>query len=86
MKSEGKEASDGKRLVLGFDAGCMMCSELARLIEDQVGDKLEVRSLRDLQVRHWRRTALGEDAPWMPILIEIEGPKVRAWTTRAMPI
>jgi hypothetical protein len=37
------EEKDGltRRLVLGFDAGCMMCSELARRIEERVGNKLD---------------------------------------------
>lgn len=34
-----------RRLVLGFDAGCTTCSELARKIEAEVGDKLEVLPL-----------------------------------------
>jgi hypothetical protein len=73
-------SSDRKRLVLGFDAGCFACSSLAKRIEERVGGKIEVRSLRDPQVREWRKRALGEDAPWAPTLIEVEGPKVRAWT------
>ncbi|CAA9405816.1 MAG: hypothetical protein AVDCRST_MAG22-1553 [uncultured Rubrobacteraceae bacterium] len=55
--------ASGYRLVLGFDAGCMTCSGLARRIEATVGDRLEVRSLTDPQVEHWREQALGEDAP-----------------------
>lgn len=39
-----------KRLVLGFDAGCTMCSDLAQRIEEQVGGELEVRSLSDPQM------------------------------------
>ena len=37
----------GRKLVLGFDAGCATCSDLAKRIEEAVGDKLEIRSLRD---------------------------------------
>jgi hypothetical protein len=73
-------------LVLGFDAGCVTCSGLARKIEEKVGDKLEVRSLSDPQVEHWRKEALGEDAPWAPTLVEVEGVKVRAWTGVRMGI
>lgn len=69
-----------KRLVLGFDAGCTACSGLAARIEEQVGDRLEVRSLSDPQMEHWRKQALGEDARWVPTLVEIEGGQVRAWT------
>lgn len=69
-----------RRLVLGFDAGCTACSDLAQRIENQAGDKLEVRSLRDTQVEHWRRQALGEDTVWAPTLIEVQSGEVKAWT------
>jgi hypothetical protein len=79
-------SSNRRRLVLGFDAGCMACGDLARRIEERVGDKIEVRSLRDPLVEHWRKQVLGEDAPWVPILIEVEGGKVRAWTGLQMGV
>lgn len=69
-----------KRLILGFDAGCMTCSDLAQRIEEQMEGKLQVRNLRDLDVMGWRMEALGEDAPWAPTLFEIEDGKTRAWT------
>jgi hypothetical protein len=69
-----------RRLVLGFDAGCMTCSELARRIEEKVGNKIEVLSLNDPLMEHWREEALGEAAPWAPTLVEIEGGSIRAWT------
>lgn len=70
-----------KRLVLGFDAGCAACGELARRIEERAGDRIEVRSLRHPQVEHWRARVLGEDAPWAPTLFEVGGARgVRAWT------
>jgi hypothetical protein len=75
----GRSSGDS-RLVLGFDAGCMSCNELAKNIEDAVGERLEVRSLRDPQVYRWREEALGEDALWAPTLIEVRGEEVRAWT------
>lgn len=77
---------DGRRLVLGFDGGCMTCSSLAKRIEEQVGGKLEVLSLRDHRVEQWRRTALGEDAPWAPTLVEVKGLRVRAWTGWQMAV
>src|SRR3712207_1760068 len=79
---EGTITQNGgvRRLVLGFDAGCMTCSELARRIEERVGDRLEVRSLNDPMMDHWRREAYGEDAPWAPTLVEIDGGPARAWT------
>ena len=79
-------AFGAKKLVLGFDAGCMTCSELARKIEEEVGDKLEVRSLHDPQMVHWREQALGEDAPWAPTLVKLEGAEVKAWTGLKMGI
>ena len=77
-----KETS--RRLVLGFDAGCMTCSDLAREIENKVGDKLEVANLRDPQVMEWRKETLGEDAPWAPALFEVNGEAVKAWTGKRM--
>jgi len=72
--------SEARRLVLGFDAGCMTCSGLAERIEDRVGDRVEVRSLNDPLMARWREQALGKDAPWVPTLVEIEGDEIRAWT------
>lgn len=69
-----------RRLVLGFDGGCFTCLELARKIDERLGEKLEVQNLRDPQLEGWRKEALGEDAPWAPTLFEVEGERVRAWT------
>lgn len=80
VKLAGEEHGATKRLVLGFDAGCMTCSDLARRIEEQVGDKIEIRGLREPQVEHWREQALGTDAPWAPTLIEVDDKAVKAWT------
>lgn len=75
-----KEIQDGKQLVLGFDAGCFTCSDLAARIEDRVGDRLAVRNLNDPKVQAWRKEALGEDAKWAPTFFEIEDGKVKAWS------
>jgi hypothetical protein len=83
---ETKTQPNGRRLVLGFDAGCMTCNELAKRIEETVGDRLEVRSLNDPQVEYWREQALGKDAPWTPTLIEIADTEVKAWTGLGMGI
>lgn len=84
-RNQGNEASPlGRRLILGFDAGCTTCSGLAEEIEDQVGGSLEIRSLRDPQMEHWRERALGSDAPWAPTLVEVDGGDVRAWTGMRM--
>lgn len=79
MSTEHTSFPSGEKLILGFDAGCMACSDIAGRIEAVVGDKLEVRSLHDPQVAYWRRQSLGEDAPWAPILIEVKDGKVKAW-------
>lgn len=79
MGSLGVAPHAEKRLVLGFDAGCMTCSDLAKHIREQAGEKIQVLSLRDPQVRAWREQALGQDAPWAPTLIEVSGSDVRAW-------
>lgn len=71
---------DRRRLVLGFDAGCMTCSGIAQQIEETANSKIEIASLRDPEVTQWRRTALGKNAPWAPTLIEVNGLSVRAWT------
>jgi hypothetical protein len=76
----------GRRLVLGFDAGCVTCSELATRIEERVGDKVEVRSLNDPLMQHWRKVALGETAPWAPTLVEIDGGVIRAWSGLRMGV
>ncbi len=69
-----------RRLVLGFDAGCSTCRDLAARIEERVGEKLDVRNLRNPEVEGWRVEALDEDAKWVPTLFEIKDGKVRAWS------
>lgn len=78
--SEDRDPDGGRRLVLGFDGGCFTCADLAKSIEERLDGKLEVRNLRDPQVREWCRRALGNDAPWAPTLLEIEEGEIRAWT------
>lgn len=80
MNAEHDGGIARRRLVLGFDAGCVTCSDLAKRIEEVVGGSLEVLSLYDPRVAHWREQALGKDTPWAPTLIEIDGGKVKAWT------
>ena len=80
MEETNTRGGDGRRLVLGFDAGCATCSGLATSIEEAVGDGLEIRSLNDPVMERWRDQALGENAPWAPTLIEARDGQVRAWT------
>lgn len=51
--------ANGRKLVLGFNAGCMTCSGLSKKIEEAVGDRLEVRSLHEPQVEHGVRKLWG---------------------------
>lgn len=52
MEETNTRNGDRRRLVLGFDAGCMTCSGLAKSIEEAVGDRLEIRSLTDPMMEH----------------------------------
>lgn len=82
-----KRAPGARELVLGFDGGCAACGALAERISASLGDRLKVRSLHHPQVEHWRREALGEDAPWAPTLFEVGGVgEVRAWTGPGMAL
>ena len=86
LRLTDKGTFESRRLVLGIDAGCTTCSDLAKRIEEKVGDKLEIRNLREPEVEGWRKRALGEDAPWAPTLLEVKGFKVRGWTGPRMGI
>ena len=79
LETANTESPETRRLVLGFDAGCSACSDLARRIEQRTGDRLAVRDLADPEVRRWRSEALGDNAPWSPTLLEVGGSGVRAW-------
>ena len=62
-----------------YDAGCSVCAALAREVEALSGGRLQVRSLRDPEVR----ALLDRAHPgwrWEPMLIEIEGERVRVFT------
>jgi hypothetical protein len=78
--SEAQSTGASRELVLGFDAGCSTCSDLAARIEERVGDRLAVRNLSTPELLAWRKQALGENAEWAPTLFEVEGERVRAWT------
>lgn len=74
------------RLILGFDPGCATCSDLAERLESQVGDRLELRRLRERPVAQWREQALGGNPVWAPTLIEVSADGVRAWTGLRMAV
>jgi hypothetical protein len=84
VENSSVERTEAKRLVLGYDGGCSTCSGIARRIQEEIGNKLEIMSLSDPLVQGWREQSLGEDAPWTPTLFEVEGQSVRAWTGRRM--
>ena len=83
-QTEGRRS--GRRLVLGFDAECLTCSELAKRIEERVEGSLEVLSLNDPLMEHWRKDVFGEAAPWAPTLVEVSGGSVEAWTGARMAV
>lgn len=62
-----------KRLVLGFDAGCMTCSRIAEDAAAASGGKLEVMNLSSPEMVKWRTEALGATPPWKPTLVELAG-------------
>lgn len=78
-ESEQNGSTCAKRLVLGFDAGYFTCSDLASRIEERVGEKLDVRNLRDPELQGWCEQALGKDAKWASILFEVNCNQARAW-------
>jgi hypothetical protein len=75
-----------KRLVLGFDAGCTACVDLAARVGELVGEKVDIRDLSEPRVEHLRKQALGKDAPWTPTLIEISPDGAKAWTGTRMAV
>ncbi|WP_448605331.1 hypothetical protein [Thermoflexus hugenholtzii] len=61
-----------------FDSGCAVCTALAREVEALSGGRLGVRSLREPEVQ----ALLNQACPgwrWEPMLVEIEGERVRVW-------
>jgi len=66
-----------------YDAGCSICAALAREVETLSGGRLRVRNLRDPEVQ----ALLDRAHPgwrWEPMLLEIEGERVRVFTGLAM--
>jgi hypothetical protein len=78
--------SSSSRWILGFDASCGRCTEIANMAKSAAGDKLEVIPLMHPEVQEFRTRALGENAPWTPTLIRVDGDVVRAWTGPAMGV
>ena len=66
-----------------YDGGCAACIALAQEVEALSGGRLGVRSLREPEVR----ALLDRARPgwrWEPMLVEIEGERVRVFTGLAM--
>ncbi|MFE9611486.1 bacteriocin fulvocin C-related protein [Streptomyces sp. NPDC006012] len=79
--------SDQKaRWMLAFDASCGTCRKVASTIESSCRQRLEIVPLDRPDVADWRRTALGENAPWKPTLLKVEGDAARAWTGALMGV
>jgi hypothetical protein len=72
----------GTRWLL-YDAGCSICAALAREVEALSGGRLRVRSLREPEVQ----ALLDRARPgwqWEPMLVEIEGERVRVFAGLGM--
>jgi predicted DCC family thiol-disulfide oxidoreductase YuxK len=72
----------GTRWLL-YDAGCSVCAALAREVETLSGGRLRVRSLREPEIQ----ALLDRARPgwrWEPMLVEIEGERVRVFAGLAM--
>ena len=66
-----------------YDSGCAVCAALAQEVETLSGGRLGVRSLRDPGVR----ALLTRARPgwrWEPMLVEMEGERVRVFAGLAM--
>lgn len=66
--------------ILAFDAECSTCSDAAERVRIATGDRLTVAGLEEESIRRTRRLALGENPPWAPTLLAVDGDRVRAWT------
>jgi predicted DCC family thiol-disulfide oxidoreductase YuxK len=72
----------GTRWLL-YDAGCSLCAALAREVEALSGGRLRVQSLREPEIQ----ALLDRARPgwqWEPMLVEIEGERVRVFAGLAM--
>lgn len=69
------------RWILAFDGSCGSCGGVADAVSAACGDRIEVFPLQNQTVSDWRRTALGENAVWKPVLMKVSSDnKVQAWT------
>jgi hypothetical protein len=74
----------GSRWVLAFDAACGKCRAISAVVADAGAGKLEMLPLAHPDVQEWRKQRFGDDAPWVPTLINASSGRVRVWTGPAM--
>jgi hypothetical protein len=77
---------DSSRWVLGFDAACSQCTELARRAEAVSGGKLTALSLHEPEVRDWTDAAGAGSGRFEPTLFRVQGEAVQAWTGRRLAL
>ncbi len=70
----------GDQLVLGFDAACGKCSDMAKQIKRDAGPVLDIVPLRSPQMVSWRE-AIFEEPPFVPTLVRVDpnGEAKDAW-------
>lgn len=78
--------SNDTRWILGFDGGCITCTDLARRIEGLAAGRLIARNLRETELLDWRRRTLGPDAPLTPTLFALSDDRVRVWRGLGMAL
>ncbi|MFI6662220.1 bacteriocin fulvocin C-related protein [Streptomyces sp. NPDC050523] len=69
-ESESESESE-VRWMLAFDASCSTCRAVSSIVFNAGAGQLEVVALGRADVRAWRSSALGPDAPWAPTLIKV---------------
>ncbi|MFH8349683.1 bacteriocin fulvocin C-related protein [Streptomyces sp. NPDC018045] len=72
--------------LLAFDAGCGVCGDAAARIGGLAHHRLTMVGLGEEPVRALRRRALGDDPPFAPTLLAVDGDRVRAWTGPALSV
>jgi hypothetical protein len=71
-------------LLLAYDATCGTCRAISREVARASAGRLSVVPLDRPDVRRLRARALGEQAPWAPTLLRVNGAEVRGWSGPAM--
>jgi hypothetical protein len=66
--------------LLGYDASCATCARTGERIKLEVENRLTVLPLQSAEMIRHRAAALGDEAPWAPTLVRIQGDHVEAWT------